>query len=95
VDEDAIISLAMCELLLGNPAGALALLEEDERAQQRHLQRQRGQGGTAAGAGGVGLGGATTQGGGGGLCSAYPCGAPSKGAGCLNCSRSANQLIIN
>lgn len=48
-DEDAALSLAMCELLLGDAAGALHSLEEDERAQQavqahQAKQRLRGRG---------------------------------------------------
>ncbi|KAL4447419.1 hypothetical protein ABPG75_004638 [Micractinium tetrahymenae] len=40
-DEDVALSLAMCELLLGNPAAALHLLEEDERAQKQAQQKQQ------------------------------------------------------
>ncbi|KAL4427454.1 hypothetical protein ABPG77_000743 [Micractinium sp. CCAP 211/92] len=42
-DDDVALSLAMCELLLGNPAAAVRLLEEDERTQKQAQQRQQAQ----------------------------------------------------
>lgn len=39
-DDDVALSLGMCKLLLGNPAAALHLLEEDERTQRQAQQAQ-------------------------------------------------------
>ena len=60
-DADAALSLAMCDLLLGDAPSALKLLEEDERAQQ-HLaaagQAKKGKGrGSAAAAAAAAAGG--------------------------------------
>ncbi len=40
-DSDTALSLAMCDLLLGDTDSALRLLEEDERTAQQQLQQQQ------------------------------------------------------
>ena len=54
-DADTALSLAMCDLLLGDTDSALRLLEEDERAQQQLQQQAQG---AAAGKRGKGRGAA-------------------------------------